>query len=88
MDISEQLEEQKIIEENRMKKTAGLWNPTTKERQIAYHSWLTKQANQRQKTLDDDSVTHSRPMKDLLKRQKRMYEEEANRVKDLIEDGR
>ena len=88
MDISEQTEIQAKVEEDRMKERAGFWNPNTLQRQKSYLSWLEKQANQRKKTLELDGVSHNRLMKDHLKREMKMYEEEAKRIKDLIEDGK
>ena len=88
MDISEELEVQSQIERDRMKEKAGFWNPKTLSRRQSYLAWLQKQANQRQKTLELDGVSHNKAMKDHLRRQKLMYEEEAKRIKDLIEDGR
>lgn len=87
-DLSEQEEAILKNETDRFKERAGFWNPPKGEKQQQYLLWLQKQANQRQKTLELDGVSHSRPRKELLRRQKKAYEEEYKRIKDLIEDGR
>lgn len=88
MDISEEEEFQQKREHDRMTERGLFWNPRTIEKRKAYHSWLEKQAKQRQKTLELEGTVHSRGARDQLKRSKRMFEEEAKRIKDLIEDGR
>jgi hypothetical protein len=88
MDFSEQ--EEKVLKDadNRFKEKSGMWNPTTTARQKSYLEWLEKQVNQRQKTLELDGVTHSKVYKEILRRQKKSYEEEYKRIRDLIEDGK
>ena len=68
-------------------KLEGAYSPSTVARASMYLSWLDKQAKQRQKTLELDGVTHSRDMKDLLRKQKKGFVEEYKRIKDAIEDG-
>lgn len=88
MDLSEQEEVILKNEIDRFKERSGFWNPPKGERQKQYLVWLKKQADQRQKTLELDGVTHSRQRKELLRRQKKAFMEEYKRIKDLIEDGR
>ena len=88
MDISEQEKENKKLFTVRMKERGLFWNPTTKERQQKYNAWLTKQADQRQKTLELDGTTHSRIRKEQLRHEKKAFIEEAKRIKDLIKDGK
>ena len=88
MDISKQEAFiQKTGEDRLAEKLAGAYNPSTKARATMYLSWLDKQARQRQKTLELDGVTHSREMKDLLRKQKKGYIEEYKRIEDAIKDG-
>lgn len=88
MDITDEEKRMDKEEEDRMKERLGLmWNPTSKERLQFYQSWLLKQANQRQKTLELDGVTHSRDRKDQLRREKRAFEEKFKEIRDKIKDG-
>lgn len=66
---------------------SGAYSPNSVARAKMYMSWLDKQVRQRQKTLELDGVTHSREMKNLLRKQKREYQEELKRIRDAIEDG-
>ena len=91
MDISEQEESNKLIAKQRFEegvKRAGFWNPSTINKQKMYKEWLTKQIDQRQKTIELDGATHSRDYKDILRHEKKAYVEEAKRIKDLIKDGK
>jgi hypothetical protein len=85
---SEQEQRQINKEKEERNKRLGIWNPRDKANQITYLAWLEKQANQRQKTFELEGATHSPEYKKRLKREKKLYEEEAKRIKDLIEDGR
>ena len=69
-------------------KLTGGYNPTRVKRAKQYLSWLEKQVKQRQKTIELDGVTHSREMKDHLRREKKAFSEEYKRIKDAIEDGK
>ena len=88
MDISEEEERTQDVENKRMEEKWIGFTPRTGEKRKSYYNWLSKQANQMEKTLKQDGVTHSRTRKDILKQRKKAYEEEAKRIKDLIEDGR
>ena len=88
MDITDEEEANFQVAEQRFKERAGFWNPTTKARQKMYLSWIEKQVNQRQKTLELDGATHNKGYKEVLRREKRAYEEEAKRITDLIKDKR
>ena len=68
-------------------KLQGKYNPSSRKRAEMYMSWLDKQARQRQKTIELDGVTHSREMKDELRKQKKGFIEEYKRIKDAIADG-
>jgi len=86
--ISEQEKRQTENERERRNKQLGIWNPKAGQARINYMNWLKKQAEQRQKTLELDGVTHSREYKDRLREEKKYYMEEYKRVKDLVEDGK
>jgi hypothetical protein len=75
-------------ERERRNKRLGFWNPSAGTRQKQYYNWLRKQADQRQKTLELDGVSHSRQYKNRLRMERAWYIEESKRVADLIEDGR
>jgi len=77
---------QKAGTERLNEKLTGMYSPTSVARAKMYMSWLDKQARQRQKTIELDGVTHSREMKDLLRKQKKEYQEEYKRIKDAIAD--
>lgn len=88
MDISEQ--QDKIAKDGNARlneRLDGMYNPSNVARGKMYLSWLDKQARQRQKTLELDGATHSREMKDLLRKQKKGFIEEYKRIKDAIKDG-
>jgi len=82
--------EQRDIDEDkeRRNKRLGYWNPRGEVRQKQYLDWLKKQAKQRTKTLELDGASHSRDYKNVLKQERKWFEEEAKRVKDLLEDGK
>ena len=65
----------------------GKYTPNKISRAKQYMSWLDKQVRQRQKSLELDGVTHSREMKQVLRKQKKGFEEEYKRIKDAIADG-
>ena len=88
MDSSEEAAVIKKTGEDRLtEKLSGAYSPNSVKRAQMYMSWLDKQARQRQKTIELDGVTHSREMKELLRKQKREYIEELKRIKDAIADG-
>ena len=88
MDISEQeVIIQKQGTDRLAEKLDGKYSPSSKARAEMYMSWLDKQARQRQKTLELDGVTHSREMKDELRKQKKGFIEEYKRIKHAITDG-
>jgi len=65
----------------------GAYTPSSASRAQMYLSWLDKQVRQRQKTIELDGVTHSREMKNVLRKQKKAFAEEYKRIKDAIADG-
>ena len=88
MDTSlQEAEIKKAGEERLSERLDGMYQPSSTARAKMYLSWLRKQANQRQKTLELDGVTHSREMKEILRKDKKGYIEEIKRILDAIKDG-
>jgi len=75
------------MEKEKRNKALGLWKPKKITAAKNQMHWCLKQAAQRQKTLELDGATHSKAYKDRLREEKRIYEEEAKRLKDFIDDG-
>ena len=67
--------------------TMPSYQPSSIQRAKKRITWLIKQANQRQKTLELDGASHSRDYKNRLRAEKQGFLEEAKRLMDAVEDG-
>lgn len=81
--------EKSQMDKEQAKRNKELWNwkPNNVQQAKIRYNWCLKQAQQRQKTLELDGVTHSREYKQYLRDEKKIYEKEAARLKDYIDDG-
>jgi hypothetical protein len=88
MDVSENEELIEARQKRLEKERKGLmWSPRGIDKLTQYYNWLSKQANQREKTLLLDGVTHSKARRAELRADMKAYAEKAKEIKDKIEDG-
>lgn len=61
---------------------------TREEELTRFMEWNYKQSKQRTHTLNQKHVNHDSDRKEQLKKESKAFREEANRIKDLIKDGK